>query len=217
MRVSLKLPFLTLWAEEIIFDKSYIQIIKTIFTFFINKFMVIIMKINKLTKTLFVGALMLSLSQSQAYADNFAQDSYISLLNVLNITETKQLNFGTIEVPSSDIKVHITKDGNIGGENTATHIDTSTIEYGKFKVFGSDLNSISISATNGGSVANMAFEKLEAKYKSVEGDIISSALTGLDAPKPAGTDLDLGAVLTVAANTAEGVYAPDFNLEVNYE
>ena len=174
------------------------------------------MKINKLTKTLFVGALMLSLSKG-AYADNFSQDSYISLLNVLNVTETQQLNFGTIEVPSSNIKVHISKTGTVGGENTATHIDTSTIEFGRYRIFGSDLNSISISATNGGSVANMSFEKLEAKYKTVEGDIIASALTGLDAPKPTGTDLKLGAVLTVAANTAEGVYAPDFNLEVNYE
>lgn len=174
------------------------------------------MKINNLTKTIFVGALVLSFAKA-ASADNFSQDSSINLLNTLNIQETEKMDFGTIEAPTTDIKVHVTNTGGVGGDNTAVHIDTSTVNEGKYKIFGSELASISISATNGGSVPNMVFEKLEAKYKSVSGDIIGSTLTGLDSPKPSGTDLKIGAVLAVAANTAEGLYAPDFNLEVNYE
>ena len=174
------------------------------------------MKINNLTKTLFLGALMLTLAKG-ASADNFSQDSSINLLNTLNVQEIDKMDFGTIEAPTTNIKVHVTNTGSVGGDNTAIHIDTSTISEGVYKIFGSEFASISISATNGGSVPNMAFEKLEAKYRSTTGDIIGGSLTGLDAPNPNGTDLQLGAVLTVAANTAEGLYAPDFNLEVNYE
>jgi len=153
-----------------------------------------------------------------AEANDFSQDSRIDILRALNVTETQKMDFGVIEEPVDDVRVHVTAEGFISTSNTATHIDTSTVAAGIYQVFGSDLSSISISARNGGSVPSMTFETLHASYGAqYSDDLLTSPLTALGAPGAMGTELAMGAILKVNAGTTEGTYAPDFILEVNYE
>lgn len=173
------------------------------------------MRVKNYFKVLSVLGLLLAPNAVQANDFNF--DSNIGILRVLNVTETQKMDFGVIEEPAGDVLVEITTEGTVGPSNTATHIDTSTIAEGRYKVFGSSLSTISISARNGTSPSGMTFQKLNAIYQESTADLINTGLTGLSAPTDLGTDLIVGAILNVPDAVTEGTYAPEFILEVNYE
>ena len=89
---------------------------------------------------------------------------------------------------------------------------------GNYTIAGSAYGTISISASDAGSVTGLAFTELSGHYNGgTEQDIMTTALTGQVAPTAVGKTLILGGKLSVAANMAEGIYFPDFNLEVNHE
>jgi len=175
------------------------------------------MKIKNCLKILSVVGLFCAPSVAQANAV-FNQTADIEVLRALTITENERLNFGVIDLPGSDVKVHITTSGVVGAtETTATHINTTPIKMGEYTIKGSDSSQISITASNGGSVSGLTFERIEASYDSgPDVDLIAAALTG-SAPTTTGKTLLVGAVLNVAAGITEGTYTPDFKLNIDYQ
>jgi len=170
---------------------------------------------KKLLTTLAIGTALMS---GAAMAENFEFNATIDIVETLKVKEARQMDFGVIERPASDVKVHITKNSVVGNGNTATHLDTSTIASGLYKISGSALKSISIAAKDAGNVAGMSFASLDGSYNGgIEKDILTSPLTGQAAPTLTGKDLVLGGVLNVSPTVQEGTYEPAFVLDVNYE
>lgn len=152
---------------------------------------------------------------SSASAVDLTTSGDIKVRNALSVAETQKLNFGTIETPSSTVNVHVTKAGVVGGSNTASHIDTSTIQEGIYTVTGSALDTIDISAADNGNVAGMTFTDITGDYgTTTDGDILTG-ITSQAAPGN-GTALTLGAILQVTNVVTEGDYAPGFTVTVNY-
>lgn len=174
------------------------------------------MKIMKKLKIITLLTL-LTLFSGSILAKNFSLDSNIVILKSLDLVELEKMNFGTIEVPTQDIIVHIKTDGKIGDKNTASYLDQSSISAGKYKIFGSNNSAINISARNGGRVPNMSFKKIDAIYQNQSGELIDEGLSNLDAPTTQGSELTIGGSLEVKSGVVEGSYSPDFILEISYE
>ncbi len=173
---------------------------------------------NKTTKLLLTGVAASVIGYGVAKADDFNFTAAIDILEALKVVETQKMDFGVIERPNSPVTVIVTRGGAVDGATTAAHIDTSTVQQGKYKVSGSSLKTIAIQASDGGSVPGLGFASLDGSYNGESnGELIGAGLSGLSAPTQAGKDLDIGGSLTVDPSVEEGTYAPDFNLTVNYE
>ncbi len=153
-----------------------------------------------------------------AQADEFKQEAVIRIVDAITVKEAKQMDFGTIEKPARDTKVHLTLKNSLGDQNEAKHLDTSTLSAGAYKIFGSEKNSISIAARDGASVPGLRFLELNASYdSSIEQNIMEEPLTAQNAPGADGKELRMGGVLLVSPSVATGTLYPDFTLEVSYE
>lgn len=154
----------------------------------------------------------------QANADTFSQTATIDVLDALAVTEVEQMDFGKIGTPSGDVVVHLTAAGGNGGSTTATMVDTSSMAAGEYKITGSSTNTISIQVTDAGSVAGFEFTEFSGSYDSGGALDFITERTGQAAPGGgAGKTLVLGAKLAVADAVTNGTYAPDFDIDINYE
>lgn len=169
----------------------------------------------KFFKQLFIFSALTSVfAVGVAYAATLNTDGDIKVRNVLTITETTGLNFGVIEKPTSTVTAIVSPAGAESG--TATYIDTADVSQGVYSIAGSFLETVEISVTDLGNEAGFEFTDVRGNYGSTTNGDLLAGITGQDAPG-AGTNLSLGATLTVQNTVVEGDYTPGFQIEVNYD
>lgn len=149
-----------------------------------------------------------------AKAETFSAVAELFVRNALSIEEIRGLNFGTIEKPSSTVTATVAFNGSTSG--SATFIDDSDASEGRYRIRGSSLETINVTASNIGNVSGINFTDIEGKYKGNTGDLMSG-MSGLAAPKANGTVLEIGATLTVDSSVSAGDHQAGFIIEVNYD
>jgi len=152
---------------------------------------------------------------SSANAASISTHGDIKIRDALNISETQTMDFGTIETPTSNVVVEVTTAGSVGGSTTANHIDSSSVQEGIYSISGSALDTIDISASDNANVPGMSFTAITGDYSGTTAGDLLAGITNQTAPG-AGTDLEIGAKLTVLNTVSEGDYQPGFTITVNY-
>jgi hypothetical protein len=150
---------------------------------------------------------------NEAKAASLTVGGDIQVRDALAIAETTGLNFGQIETPSSQVTAIVSTAGSTSG--TANFLDTTNAAAGVYSISGSALETIDISVSDSGNVTGMAFTAVSGNYDSTTGGDMLAGITAQAAPGT-GTNLTLGATLTIEDTVTEGNYSPELQIDVTY-
>jgi hypothetical protein len=170
-------------------------------------------------KTLALATASILLLAPQAFAtskvESLSSTGDIKVRNALKIAEVTRPNFGIIEKPSTDVAVSLSTSGATAG-TTASFIDNSMARAGEYKISGSSISTINISAVDNGNVPGLSFSAITADYGSNNDLNLKTGAANQPAPTAAGTTLKVGGTLNVASSVTEGDYTPGFTISANY-
>ena len=127
------------------------------------------MKIRSNIKLIATLGIAPAIGYSAAKADDFNFTAAIDILEALKVQEITSMHFGVIERPENAVKVGM--HSSRGNEDkvwntTATHIDTSSIKTGVYKITGSALKTIGIKATGLNNVPGITWDQMHGAYGS---------------------------------------------------
>jgi len=175
-----------------------------------------VLKYNKISfiKTLGILASTSALLVGNASAATFNQTGTISVLPAITVSQTAQLDFGSVAIPAAGTETVIVTIDNTTGSGTATFLN-STVADGEFNITGSTTNTVNISAT-GTDASGIVWSAITGNYSGGAIADLTATTATLAAPG-VGSVLKVGATITVASTMTAGTYSPAYALDISYD
>jgi hypothetical protein len=166
------------------------------------------MTYNILKASVVSATIMLSFS---SYAATETGTSAVEILTPITITPDSDMNFGKVVKPDSASQtVIVSTAGDASG--TATRIPGTATLAGTFSVEASQGQLAIVSISDNANVAGLALSEFKIDYNSAtvlnNGDFTLAT---------SGSELRVGATLTIESTVVEATHAPEYTVVVNYQ